>query len=216
MTVKQNQNSLQAPDGSYYTTLTDGAGNLIAGGGSGGLVTIGDGTTSPVAVKPASTAPVATDIALVTTLSPNSPGIVQLGQTVKAASVPMTLASDQGNIFISPYPSGATPITGSTIGTTAATVATLAGAAAKTTYLCGFTITADATAALAGAATVAGTISGSLNYIQSVGAATSAQQLTQTFQPPIPASAVNTAITVTSAAAGTGGNTAVTAWGYQL
>lgn len=218
MTTKQIPGSLSAPDGSHYVTLTDGAGNLspASGGGGGGLVTIGDGITSPVAVKPASTSPLATDNSLVMTISPNSPGLVTLGQTTKSLSVPMTIASDQGNIFISPYPSNATPITGSTIGTTAATVATLAGAASKTTYICGFTITADATAALAGAATVAGTISGSLNYIQSVGAATSAQQLTQSFIPPIPASATNTAITVTSAAAGTGGNTAVTAWGYQL
>lgn len=204
----------KAPDGSEYVTLVDGAGNLSPAGS--GSVTIGDGTTSPVKVTPASTAPLATDNALVTTLSPNSPGIVALGQVAKVASVPVTIASDQGNFSNTPYPSGATAITSSAIGTTAATVATLAGVSSKTTYICGFTITADATAALAGAATVAGTISGSLNYIQSVGSATSAQLLTQSFIPPIPASAVNTAITVTSAAAGTGGNTAVTAWGYQL
>lgn len=116
----------------------------------------------------------------------------------------------------SPFPSGATPITASATGTTASTVATLAAASGKTTYISGFTITADATAAIAGAATVAGTITGSLNYIQSVGTATVAQQLTQAFNPAIPASATNTAITITSAAAGVGGNTAVTAWGYQL
>lgn len=114
------------------------------------------------------------------------------------------------------YPFNAVPITSSATGTTTATVATLAGTSGKTTYISGFTITADATAAIAGAATVAGTISGSLNYIQSVGTATVAQILTQSFNPAIPASAANTAITVTSAAAGVGGNTAVTAWGYQL
>jgi hypothetical protein len=47
------------------------------GGGGGGLVTIGDGTHSPVAVKPASTAPVATDLALVVAISPNSDAQVQ-------------------------------------------------------------------------------------------------------------------------------------------
>jgi hypothetical protein len=225
MALKQN-NGLQAPDGSYYVVSTDGSGNLVSGGtpvlAAGdnviGRVKVTDGTNVS-AVKAASTAPIATDPALVTTLSPNSPGIVTLGQTTKSASVPVTIASDQGNtpvVLSSQYPSGATAITASTTGTTAATVATLAGTAGKTTYISGFTITADATAALAGAATVAGTISGSLNYIQSVGSATSAQQLTQSFRPAIPASATNTAITVTSAAAGTGGNTAVTAWGYQL
>jgi hypothetical protein len=125
-----------------------------------------------------------------------------------AASTPTASTSD--------YPSGATPITASATGTTAATVATLPSVAAKTTYISGFTITSNATAAASGAAIVAGTKSGSLNYFQNTGVATAAQTLSQTFIPAIPASAVNTAITVTSAAAGTGGNTAVMAWGYQL
>ena len=148
MTAKQFPNSLVAPDGSYYVTLSDGA---------GALAPVSSSTTA--------------------------------------------------------YPAAAVPITASATGTTAATVATLAATAGKTTYLSRFTITAYATAALAAAATVSGTITGSLNYVQSVGAATSAQSLTQSFYPAIPASA---AIVVTSAAAGTGGNTAVTAWGYQL
>lgn len=147
MVAKQNQ-GMQAPDGSSYISLTDGAGNLVD--------------------------------------------------------------------FSSPYPIGATPITASATGTTAATAATLAAAANKTTYICGFIITAGATAAISGAATVTGTKSGTLNFIQNVGIATSAQALSQTFNPPIPASAVNTAIVVTSLAAGTAGTTAVSAWGYQL
>lgn len=150
MTAKQRPLALQSPDGSYYVTVTDGAGNL---------------TTTPSA---------------------------------------------------SGFPSGATPITASATGTTLATVATLAGVSGKTTYIAGFTVSAAATAAVAGAATVAGTVTGSLNYYQGVGTAAAPQVLTQSFNPPIPASAVNTAITVTSAAAGVGGNTAVTSWGYQL
>lgn len=113
------------------------------------------------------------------------------------------------------FPSGAVPITATGIGTTAATSATLTAVAAKTTYICGFTITADATSAIAAAATVTGTISGSLNYIQNVGAATAAGILTQTFYPCIPASAVNTNIVITSAAAGLAGNTNVNAWGFN-
>lgn len=150
MTAKQRPLALQSPDGSYYVTVTDGAGNL---------------TTTP---------------------------------------------STSG------FPSGATPITASATGTTLATVATLAGVSGKTTYIAGFTISAAATAAVAGAATVAGTVTGSLSYYQGVGTAAVPQVLSQNFNPPIPASAANTAITVTSAAAGVGGNTAVTAWGYQL
>lgn len=119
-------------------------------------------------------------------------------------------------VSVGPYPTGATPITNSATGTTGITTATLAAASAKTTYLCGFTITADATAALAGTATVTGTTGGTMSFIQNVGAATAAGILTQTFNPCIPSSAVNTAIAVNSVAAGVGGSTAVTTWGYQL
>src|SRR5712664_767774 len=163
-------------------------------------------------VKAASTAPVATDTSLVTALNPNSPGIITLG--------PATIANSVPGIQSSQYPGNATaaanPITASTTGTTAATTATLAGVASKTTFICGFTISSDATAAVAGAATVTGTVTGTLNYIQNVGSATAAGVLKQSFAPCIQASAANTGIAVNSVAAGTGGNTAVTAWGYQL
>lgn len=190
MTAKQ-KSGLQSIDGSYYVTLTDGNGSLA----------------------PASTANANGQA----TMANSAPVVIASNQT----AVPVTLTSTTitGTVTTgsaSPYPTGATAITSSATGTTGSTVATLAGTSGKTTYISGFTITADATAAIAGAATVAGTISGSLNYIQSVGTATAAQQLTQSFNPAIPASAANTAITVTSAAAGVGGNTAVTAWGYQL
>lgn len=97
MTAKQFPTSLQAPDGSYYVTLVDGVGNLAPAGGVSDVNTI---ITDPLGVnqanvKPASTAPLSTDSALVTTLSPNSPGIVALGQTTKSGSVPVTMASDQ-------------------------------------------------------------------------------------------------------------------------
>lgn len=191
MTAKQIANSLYAPDGSYYVTQTDGAGNL----------------------SPSSTA----NSNGQATMANSAPVVIASNQT--AVPVSLTSTTITGTVSTgsaSSYPTSATPITASTTGTTAATVATLAGTSGKTTYISGFTITADATAAIAGAATVAGTVSGSLNYIQSVGTATVAQILSQNFNPPIPASAANTAITVTSAAAGVGGNTAVTAWGYQL
>lgn len=219
MTAKQTP-GLLAPDGSTYVVLTDGAGTLAPAGGSGATMLIGDGTTSPVAVKPASTAPVATDKALVTTLSPNSPGIVALGQVAKAASVPVTMASDQGAIgsLTTQLPAGATFVTASTTGTTGATTATLAGVSAKTTYLLGFSIRATATAAAVGNATVTGTISGTLNFTQfSQAASTGMVPLEPNIgSVAIPASATNTAIAVVSAAPGTGGVVSVTAWGYQL
>lgn len=113
------------------------------------------------------------------------------------------------------YPNASTPTTATATGTTGATTATLAAVSAKFTYLCGFTITSDATAALAGTATVTGIIGGTLSYIQNVGSATAAGILNQTFSPCLQSSAVATAIAVISVAAGTGGSTAVVAWGYQ-
>lgn len=101
-------------------------------------------------------------------------------------------------------------------GTTAAVTATLAGAVGKTTFICGFTITSGATAATNGAATITGlTGASTFTYNQAVGTATAPVKTTDTFNPCLPASATNTAIVVTSAAAGTAGVTDVNAWGFQ-
>lgn len=179
------------------------------------------GTSTATGQVAVSTSPVtATNTALVVDLRPDSPGIIALGQTTKSASVPVTIASDQGAtpiILTSQYPNGAVPLTATATGTTAATVATLAGTAGKTTYICGFTITADAPALATGTAAVSGTISGSLSYLQTIlAAANGTSDLTKNFNPCIPASAANTSVVVTSAAAGVGGNTIVNAQGYQL
>lgn len=131
--------------------------------------------------------------------------------TISPSAFPFTPVTSE-----TPYPTAAVPVTISVTGTTSATVATLPAVAGKTTYLSGFSITSDATVGLAGTATVAGVISGTMSFIQGVGVAPAVADLTKTFIPPIPASAVNTAIVLTSAAAGTSGNTAVTAWGFQL
>jgi len=48
MALKQSPNCLQSPDGSYYVTLTDGAGNLVtAGGGTAANITAGTTTVTP-------------------------------------------------------------------------------------------------------------------------------------------------------------------------
>lgn len=114
------------------------------------------------------------------------------------------------------YPAASTPITASATGTTAATTATLAAAAGKTTYLCGFSIRANATAAATGNATVTGTITGTLNFTQWTAPLASGIGI---VEPPIvtciPGSSANQAIAVVSAAPGSGGTVSVTAWGYQ-
>lgn len=116
------------------------------------------------------------------------------------------------------FPSGAVPITASATGTTAATTATLAGVSGKTTYLCGFSIRANATAAATGNATVTGTITGTLNFTQWTAPLASGIGVTEPSIGPscIPASAANTGLAVISAAPGAGGTVSVSAWGYQL
>lgn len=116
-----------------------------------------------------------------------------------------------------PYPSGAVPYTASATGTTAATAATLSGAASVTTYICGFSIRANATAAATANSTVAGTISGTLNFTQWTAPLASGIGITEMiFSPCVPASAANTSIVVTSAAPGSGGVVSVAVWGYKL
>jgi hypothetical protein len=112
-------------------------------------------------------------------------------------------------------PAFAGPITASATGTTGVTTATLAAAPGQTTYICGLSIRANATAAITGNATVTGTISGTLNFSQFVNA-TGAEpgKLEMPFIPCIPGSGLNTAIAVNSIASGTAGVVSVTAWGY--
>jgi hypothetical protein len=115
-----------------------------------------------------------------------------------------------------PYPNGAVPITATATGTTGATTATLAASALVKTYLCGFAIRANATAAVTGNATVTGVITATMNFTQWTAPLASGLGLTEeAFIPCIPSSAINTAIAVVSAAPGTGGTVSVSAWGYQ-
>jgi hypothetical protein len=115
------------------------------------------------------------------------------------------------------YPAGSTPETISATGTTTATTATLATGASVTTYICGFSIRANATAAATNNATVTGTITGTLNFTQWTAPNASGLGVTEEiFNPCVPASAVNTSIAVVSGAPGASGVVSVTAWGYTL
>ena len=101
----------------------------------------------------------------------------------------------------------------------AAAVATLAAAAAVTTYISGFEVTSGgATAASLVSITITGLIGGTATYTLGVvaGAAAANVPLVVCFNPPIPASAVNTAIVVTVPALGAGNtNSTVVAHGYR-
>ena len=119
-------------------------------------------------------------------------------------------------VATSQTPAGATMITGNANGTTGSVVGTLAGVAGKTTYICGFTVTSIGGTADPGPVTVAGLVGSSAVYQMSNDSANTASTLTQNFSPCIPASAANTAITITTTAAAGSTATNVVSWGYQL
>ena len=100
----------------------------------------------------------------------------------------------------------------------ASAAATLTGAATTTVYLAGFEVTgAGATAASVVTVTVAGLLGGTRSYTYTfpAGATVACQPLIVTFDPPLPASAVNTAIVVTCPAGGAGNtNNTVVAHGF--
>jgi hypothetical protein len=102
----------------------------------------------------------------------------------------------------------------------ASAVATLAAAAGKTNYLSNVIIAgAGATAASVVLATITGLLGGTVTIPVAVpaGVTTGIAPLVLNFNPPLPASAANTAIVVTLPALGAGNtNAAVTAAGYQL
>jgi hypothetical protein len=126
-----------------------------------------------------------------------------------------------GNVALAPVALGATQVTASSANVAnASAVATLAGAAGKTTYIAGLQVTAaGATAAAVVTGTITGLLGGTTNFTFAfpAGAAVAASPYVVLFEPPIPASAVNTAIVVTLPAGGAGNtNTTVSAQGFQL
>lgn len=115
-----------------------------------------------------------------------------------------------------PYPAGATAITASATGTTGATTATLAGTSGKTTFICGYSIRANATAAATVTNTITGVITATLSSIMWVAPLASGIGVDeQIFEPCIPASGTNQAIAIVSGAPGSGGTVSSKGWGYQ-
>lgn len=101
-------------------------------------------------------------------------------------------------------------IQGNATGSTGAVVGTLAAAAGKTTFICDFDVSGIGGTAALGPITVAGLLGGSKVY-----QLTSPGYLSKNFDPCIPASAVNTAITITTTADGTATAVDVNSTGYQ-
>lgn len=103
-------------------------------------------------------------------------------------------------------------------GTTAGATATLPAAAGKLTYICGFSASAGSAAT---AITISITLTALATFVYTVGApvtavGTTGNTVSQTFTPCLPASAVNTTITVAAGALGASGvGQTVNAYGYQ-
>lgn len=115
------------------------------------------------------------------------------------------------------YPVGATPLTASATGTTGATTATLAAIGGKTTYICGYSIRANATAAVTVTNTITGVITATLSSVMWVAPLASGLGVDeQIFSPCIPASTTGQAIAIVSGAPGAGGTVSSKGWGYQL
>lgn len=116
-------------------------------------------------------------------------------------------------------PSTAIPIVnvGSSVAANAATAA-LTPDASQTAYICGFAVTGlGATAGVATTMTITGLASGS--FAQKVGVpagVTVPMSFQESFSPCLPASAKNTAISLSNSSFGSGNTAAqVTAWGYS-
>jgi hypothetical protein len=101
----------------------------------------------------------------------------------------------------------------------ASAAATLTGGTTTTVYLAGFEVTgAGSTAGLPVTVTVAGLLGGTRSYTYSfvAGVLVANTPLIVAFDPPLPASAVNTAIVVTCPAGGAGNtNNTVVAHGFH-
>jgi len=117
------------------------------------------------------------------------------------------------------YPAGAVAVAGGDNQANAALTGTLAAAAGKTTYVAGIWVGGSgATAAGAIAVQLQNIVGGTRAFTFAVpaGIAQAGPWLIP-FNPPIPASAVNTAINLTVAAFGAGsGGQSCMIWGYQL
>lgn len=163
------------------------------GGGGGGSVTQG---TVPWVVSGQGTAGSA------------ATGVVTVQGIASGTTLPVTMSSA--------YPVGATAITASATGTTAATTATLAGTSGKTTYICSYSVRANATAAATVTDTLTGVITATMSSLLWVAPLASGLGVDeQIFTPCVPASGTNVGIAVVSGAPGTGGTVSVHATGYQ-
>lgn len=132
-------------------------------------------------------------------------------------AVPVTLVDTLGAAQASSL--AETNLAESATGAAAQITATLAAAAGKTTHISGFVVDGlGATGASVVEVVVSGLLGGSLRRKVNVpaGATVAIAAVAMTFDRPIPASAVNTAIVVTVPSFGAGNTSStVSAWGFN-
>ena len=117
---------------------------------------------------------------------------------------------------VSAPPGAPVNVTASVTATTGSFNASLAASSNRLNQICGFVITSGGTTSAAVVnATVAGTVSGTMNFAY-VFPSSGQGILGVAFPQCINASAANTAITVTVPGGGTGTTAALSVWGYQL
>ena len=114
------------------------------------------------------------------------------------------------------YPVNSHPVTASATGSTGQITATMAAVSGQTNWICGFVITSGGTSsALVVNATITGTVTATMNYTY-VFVSSGQGLLGVAFPQCVPASATNTAITLTVPAGGTGTTVAAEMWGFSL
>ena len=159
------------------------------------------------------------EIALIKYLNNAAGGPIAAGTNLigKVGIDQTTDGTTNGVRLTSQYPATAVPITASATGTTAATTATLTNVSGHTTYICWYSIRANATAATTVTDTITGVITGTLSSALWVAPLASGLGVDEMiFTPCVPASAVSTSIAVVSGAPGSGGTVTVKAGGYSL
>lgn len=142
------------------------------------------------------------------------------GRAAAASSVPVVLSTEDLTALSRVYPSGKVAlIAGSGNVANAAASATLTPGAAFTAFIAGFELTGSgSTTGLPVTVTVAGLLGGtrSYTYVFATGALLANSPLIVLFDPPLPASAINTAIVVSCPAGGVGNtNNTVVAHGFS-
>lgn len=142
---------------------------------------------------------------------PQGPLAAVVAQNPALALVPLKVDINGALIVVTesgPEPEPTTPVNASSGNVAnAVAAATMPAVAGKTNYVEGFDLSASgATAGSAVTATLTGVVGGPLSYtfVFPAGVAVAAQPLSRTFNPPLAASAPNTAIVISLPAGGSG------------